>query len=66
MIFTDRTSRSIVVGCRRCGTRDVVLDDTAAGAWARDHLDRVHPDPAPERARALTAARARKRRHDTP
>lgn len=66
MIWFDRTTRSVVVGCRACGARDVALDQRMADSWAAEHLDRAHPkspdEAQPERAKAVTAARVRRYR----
>lgn len=75
MIFFDRTQRSVVVGCRQCGVREVVTAQAAADSWATMHVYRAHPGPTDaemqaitasdpgERARALAAARKRKQRN---
>lgn len=66
MIWFDRTQRSVVVGCRQCGVREVTTTRAAADTWARDHVDRAHPGPSPEQERALTAARVRRHRRAAP
>ena len=67
MIWFDRTSTSIVVGCHRCGARDVVRSQSAADRWAGGHLRTAHPDELDAaRRRSLTAARVRAHRRNTP
>lgn len=62
MIWFDRTSRSVVVGCRQCGTRRLFNHQGEADGWVVDHLNRAHPGPSPEQERAITAARQRRAR----
>ena len=68
MFRFDRTSRSIVVICTQCGTRDIATTQSAADRWALDHVNRAHPGPSWAEERRITAnAAARQRRHrDTP
>lgn len=64
-MWFDRTDRSVVVGCRQCGTRRLFNDRREADAWALEHVQRAHPGPSPEHMRAITASRVRRHR-DTP
>lgn len=66
MIWFDRTQRSVVVGCRQCGRREVTTSQAAADAWALDHVNRAHPGPSPEHERAITASRVRRHRAPRP
>lgn len=65
MIWTDKARGSVVVGCSRCpGVRELVNTDAEAIAWALAHMAMHERDD--ETRRAITAARARERRNDTP
>lgn len=66
MMWFDRTQRSVVAGCRQCGSREVFTGQAAADAWAMDHVYRAHPAPTLEHERAITASRVRRHRRDTP
>lgn len=55
MIFFDRTQKSVVVGCRPCGCREVTTTQEAAETWAMAHIERAHPAPTPEKSAALHA-----------
>lgn len=63
MIWFDRTKRSVVVGCSRCGRREVFTSRQAADAWAHDHVLHGHPDLDAARTRAITAGRVRRHRN---
>lgn len=58
MIWFDRTTRSIVTGCKVCGpaTRHVFNDQREADHWASDHLQRAHPEPDDDRITASWAS----------
>lgn len=64
MILFDRTTRSIVVGCKVCGpsTRDVFNTQLEADRWAEDHLTRAHPIADDARITASAASRKRHQR----
>lgn len=69
MIRFDRTQRSVVAVCV-CGARSVCFDQAEADRWVALHVERAHPVPVEllemERRRAITAARVRRHRRDTP
>lgn len=66
MIWFDRTQRTVLVGCRQCGTRRLFGTQAQADDWAHAHILRAHPGPSPEQMRAITASRVRRHRRDTP
>jgi len=64
VIWFDRTTRSIVAGCKVCGppTRHVFNDSAEADRWAADHLQRAHPAVDDDRITASAASRKRHQR----
>lgn len=61
MIWFDGTQRSVLVGCRRCGSRQLAGSRAAADAWAHAHVMACAPDDQ----RAVWASQKRRQR-DTP
>lgn len=59
MIDYDRTTRSVVAVCSRCGVRDVFTSQAAADVWTVDHLLTVHPTVDDEHRRAIRASQKR-------
>lgn len=67
MIWFDRTQRTVLVGCRQCGTRRLFGTQPQADTWAHDHVMRSHRGPSPAEERAIAASQKRRQRHrDTP
>lgn len=63
MIWFDRTQRSIVAGCHRCGAREVLTGQGPADDWGRAHvLGHEEVDAARERTRVLASLNERTRR----
>lgn len=65
MFWTDHAARhSVVVGCHRCGSRDLVLSAAAVARWQSAHLERAHGDDLDAADRQLVQARnATRARH---
>lgn len=69
MIWFDITQRTVVVGCRQCGTRRLFGTKAQADDWAHAHILRAHPGPTAAELRAITASQRRlerRRKRDTP
>jgi hypothetical protein len=57
----ERTQRTVLAICGRCGAREVCHDNTDATGWAANHEDRCREAAeAVERSRTANAIRARR------
>lgn len=62
MIWFEHTQRTVLAGCRWCGSREIFTSQEAADRWALDHVNVAHPGPSPEHERFIRATAARRRR----
>lgn len=59
MIEYDRTTRSVVAVCSRCGAREVTTTQAAADTWTVEHLLVAHPAVDDDHRRAIRASQKR-------